>query len=255
MSAPASFGVDVLAFGAHPDDVELFCGGIMIRLADLGYATAVIDLTRGELATHGSVEERAREADAASRVLGLRFRENLGLPDGGLADGPGAAPVRAIVAALRRHRPEIVLAPWLEERHPDHAAAGALLARCVFLAGLPRFAPDAGERFVPRRLLHYPMRHRPRPTFVVDTTAAWERKLQAVACHASQVAPPTGTPTLIGSPLALSAIEARDRYHGSMIGTSFGEALVSVAALGVADPVALFRGNELGEPHAFDSTR
>ena len=247
----AGFHVDVLAFAPHPDDVELFCGGIMIRLADLGYATGVVDLTRGELATHGSVEERALEAAAAGRVLGLRVRENLGLPDGGIADQ-----VRPVVEALRRHRPEFVLAPWLEERHPDHAAAGALITRSVFLSGLARFATDPpSERFTPRQLLYYPMRHRPRPSFIVDTTAAWGRKLEAIACHKSQVAPAGETPTLIGSPLALAAIEARDRYHGSMIGTSFGEALRSPSALGLADPVAHFRANAFGEPHAFDSSR
>ena len=184
----STFGIDVLAFGPHPDDIELFCGGIMIRLADLGYATGVVDLTRGELATHGSVEVRAAEAEAAARVLGVKVRDNLGLPDGGLVDAADGDAVRPIVEALRRHRPEIVLAPWIEERHPDHVAAGKLVARCMFLSGLRRFHPDGGERFSPRRLLQYPMRLRPRPSFVVDTTAAWERKLEAIACHASQVA-------------------------------------------------------------------
>jgi LmbE family N-acetylglucosaminyl deacetylase len=185
-------------------------------------------------------------------VLGLRVRENLGLPDGGIADR-----VQPIVEALRRHRPEIVLSPWIEERHPDHAAAGALITRCVFFSGLARFATDPpSERFAPRQLLYYPMRHRPRPSFIVDTTVAWSRKLEAIACHKSQVAPPAGdTPSLIGSPLALAAIEARDRYHGSMIGTSFGEALRSPSALGLSDPVAHFRANAFGEPHAFDSSR
>ncbi|HJQ97658.1 MAG TPA: bacillithiol biosynthesis deacetylase BshB1 [Candidatus Polarisedimenticolaceae bacterium] len=229
----STFGIDVLAFGAHPDDVELFCGGIMIRLADLGYATGVVDLTRGELATHGSVEARAVEAEAAARVLGVTVRDNLGLPDGGLVDAADGDAVRRIVGALRRHRPELVLAPWIEERHPDHVAAGKLLQRCVFLSGLRRFDPASGDRFSPRRLLHYPMRLRPRPSFVVDTTAAWERKLEAIACHASQVASTTGE--------ALAAIEATDRYHGTLIGTRFGEALLSVETLGVSDPVALLR--------------
>ena len=109
--------------------------------------------------------------------------------------------------------------------------------------------------FTPRQLLHYPMRHRPRPSFIVDTTAAWPRKLEAIACHESQVAPAGDARTLIGSPGALLAIEARDRYHGSMIGTSFGEALVSRAAMGLNDPVAHFRANAFGEPHAFDGSR
>jgi LmbE family N-acetylglucosaminyl deacetylase len=156
----------------------------------------------------------------------------LGLPDGGLVDAAESDAVRPIVGALRRHRPEIVLAPWIEERHPDHVAAGKLLQRCVFLSALRRFEPSLGEPHAPRRLLHYPMRHRPVPSFIVDTTAAWERKLKAIACHASQVASTGGE--------ALAAIEATDRYHGALIGTRFGEALLSVAPLGVTDPVASF---------------
>ncbi len=248
---------DVLAFGPHPDDVEIFCGGIMIRLADLGYTTGVVDLTHGELATHGSVEERAREAEAARRVLGLSFRENLGLPDGFISEGNDRSQLDRAVLVLRRRRPELVLVPWIEERHPDHVAASALLTRAVFFAGLRRFETEApSERFVPRQVLYYPMRHRMTPSFIVDTSSAWPRKTQAIACHRSQIAPGDGAePTLIGSPLALSAIEARDRYHGSMIGTSFGEALRSAAALGLIDPVAHFRANPFGEAHAFEALR
>src|SRR5690242_4000425 len=124
-----TYGVDVLAFGPHPDDVELFCGGTLIRLAELGHTTAVADLTRGEKASHGSPDERAREAEAASAELGIAFRDQLGLPDTELAVTP--AQIARVVEELRLRRPEIVLAPWVEDRHPDHAAAAALIARAV----------------------------------------------------------------------------------------------------------------------------
>ena len=253
----SDYGLDLLAVGPHPDDVELFCGGTLIRAAELGHATGVLDLTRGERATHGTPEQRAREAAAAAEAMGLRLRENLGLPDGGLE--PGASPqVEAIVRALRRLRPEIVLIPWIEDRHPDHEAAAALLLKAVFLAGLARYPDGArGEaRFVPRQVLHYAMRHRMTPSFVVDTSSAAARKAAAIACHASQVAPPAGgTPTLIGSAGAIAAIEARDRYYGSLIGTSHGEPLRAVATPGLADPVRHFRDNPFGGAHAFEARR
>ncbi|HEX6853590.1 MAG TPA: bacillithiol biosynthesis deacetylase BshB1 [Candidatus Polarisedimenticolaceae bacterium] len=252
-----SDAIDVLAFGAHPDDVELFCGGTMIRLAGLGYRTGVVDLTRGELATNGSPAERAREAEAAAAVMGLALRENLGLPDGFLDPSAGSPHLAPVVEAIRRLRPEVALIPWVEDRHPDHAAAGALLARAVFLAALRRFGTDpARERFAPRAVLHYEMRHRFVPSFVVDTSSAFPRKLEAIRCHASQVTPPEGSPpTLVGSPRAIEAIEARDRFRGSAIGATHGEAFRSVATLGIADPVAFFRVNPPGEAHAFEALK
>jgi len=248
------YGVDVLAFGPHPDDVELFCGGTMIRLAELGYTTGIVDLTRGEQASHGTPDERAREAAAAAALLGLAFRDNLGLPDTGLAPTPEQ--LASVVGVLRRRRPELVLAPWIEDRHPDHAAAGALVARAVFFAGVRRFAPDTGERFVPRQLLYYAMRARLTPSFIVDTSAVAAQKARAIACYASQVSR-RGTggdadPTLISSPRATLAIDARDRYYGSMIGTSHGEPLRSPTVPGLVDPVRQFRDNPFPEAHAFE---
>ena len=245
-----SYGIDVLAFGPHPDDVELFCGGTMLRLAELGHATAVVDLTRGERASHGTPEERARETEEASAVLGLRWRENLGLPDTGI-DAGSEEQLVAVVECLRRRRPELLLVPWIEERHPDHAAAGALVARAAFYAGVRNWAPGT-ERFAPRQLLYYPMRHRMPPTFIVDTSSVAERKAQAVACYRSQLGQDG---TLIGSRLAWPAIEARDRYHGSLIGVAFGEALRAPNVPGLVDPVRHFRDNPFPEAHAFEPLR
>jgi N-acetylglucosamine malate deacetylase 1 len=128
MTPGTSTPMDVLAFGPHPDDVEIFCGGTLIHLAELGHAVAVVDLTRGELSTHGTVEQRAEESQAASKILGLTHRENLGLPDGFLSpwskdeSSAESSPLGRVVEAIRRLRPEIVLAPWIEERHPDPVA-------------------------------------------------------------------------------------------------------------------------------------
>jgi N-acetylglucosamine malate deacetylase 1 len=248
------YGVDVLAFGPHPDDVELFCGGTVIRLGELGHSTGVVDLTRGERASHGTLEERAREAAAGAAELGVGFRDNLELPDTGLAVTPDQ--IAAVVGVLRRRRPELVLAPWIEDRHPDHGAAGALVTRAVYFAGVRKFAPEHGERFVPRQLLYYAMRHRLTPSFIVDTSSAAARKMRAIACYASQIGR-RGTggdaePTLISSPRATQAIDARDRYYGSMIGVSHGEPLRSPNVPGLVDPVRQFRDNPFAEAHAFE---
>ncbi len=252
----SDYGVDVLAFGPHPDDVELFCGGVLIRLADLGYRTGVVDLTRGERASNGTPEERAREAEAASRVLGLSFRENLELPDA-FIDPASGAQLEKVIEVLRRRRPELVLIPWVEERHPDHVAASQLLTRALFCAGLRRIeTTPPTERFAPRQVLHYAMRYRFTPSFVVDTSAAAERKRQAIACYFSQVTRRAGAvPTLVSSAKALEAIEARDRYYGSMIGATHGEPLRSPNVLGLVDPVQHFRQNPFSEAHAFEPLR
>lgn len=246
------YGVNLLAFGAHPDDVELFCGGIVIRLGELGYTTGVVDLTRGEKASHGTPEERAAETEAASAELGLAWRDNLGLPDTELAATPSQ--LTAVVAVLRRRRPELVLAPWHEDRHPDHAAASELVTRAVFFAGVARFAPETGERFVPRQLLYYAMRHRMTPSFIVDTSTVAARKARAIACYHSQITrrPGDDAPTLISAPGATDAIEARDRYYGSMIGVSHGEPLRAAMTPGLVDPVRHFRDNPFANAHAFE---
>ena len=304
------YGVEVLAFGPHPDDVELFCGGTMLRFAELGYRTGVVDLTRGELGSRGTAELRAQEAQAAARVLGLQFRENLGLPDGFVFPWSGfEAPhdraaeshLGRVVEVLRRRRPEVVLLPWIEERHPDHAAAGILLTKAVYFAGLRRFETrPAQERFVPRQVLYYELRHRMTPTFVMDTSPVVDRKRAAIACYGSQVhagaggssqarsagarsdagagaraAAPgphpgelgpqsqsrpgdgsqVGPRTLISSPLALEALEARDRYYGAMIGVRSGEPLRAPNMLGLVDPIAHFRANPFTEAHFFEALR
>lgn len=246
------YGVNVLAFGAHPDDVELFCGGTLLRLGELGHTTGVCDLTRGEKASHGTPEERAKETEAASVELGLASRDNLELPDTELS--PTTTQIAAVVAILRRRRPELVLAPWREDRHPDHAAASELVTRAVIFAGVKNFAPETGERFVPRQLLYYAMRHRMTPSFVVDTSSVAARKARAIACYQSQITrrPGDDVATLISAPGAVAAIDARDRYYGSMIGVSHGEPLRAVMTPGLVDPVRHFRDNPFAGAHAFE---
>lgn len=261
------YGLEVLAFGPHPDDVELFCGGLLARMADLGYRTGIVDLTRGEKSSRGTPETRAAETEAASRVLGLALRENLGLPDGwvdpwGSFEAPEiervrTAPVSRVVEVLRRLRPELVLVPWEHERHPDHEATSALVTRALFFASVRRFETEpAREPFTPRQVLYYPMRHLAQPGLVVDVTAAYEKKIAAIRCYASQVEPRADAPaTLVGSPLSLSSLEARDRFYGAQIGVACGEPYVLRETVGLADPVEHFRRNTFARPLFFPERR
>lgn len=229
--------LDLLAFGAHPDDVELSCGGWLALAASRGQRVGVVDLTRGELATNGSPEVRAREAAAAAEVLGLCHRQSLGLPDGGLS---AADPVQidAVVATIRELQPALALVPATEARHPDHEAAGALLRRAAFLAGLVRHRPELGAPFRPQRLIVYPQRHEVVPDFVVDTHAAIEAKIEAIACYESQFG--AGVATLLNQPLGVGSFLARDRYWGATIGVSHGEPYQLGGPVPLSDPVAHF---------------
>ncbi len=254
-AAVAGPGLDLCAFGAHPDDVELCCGGLLALSAARGYRTGIVDLSRSELSTAGNVELRASEAEKAGGILGLAVRENLGFPDGWIHpwsgyDGEAAArpysQLAQVVAVLRRLRPEVVVIPWTHERHPDHEATSALLTKALFFSGVARFATEPLlPPFTPREVLRYPMRYELPPSFVVDITAVAGEKARAIAAYASQLARPSGpTPaTLIGSGQTLDAFEARDRYYGAMIGARAGEPYLTRGVLGLIDPVAHFRAN------------
>jgi N-acetylglucosamine malate deacetylase 1 len=249
--------IDLLAFGAHPDDVELCCGGLLALSAGRGYKTGIVDLSRSELSTAGNPELRASEAAQASAVLGLTLRENLGFPDGWIHPWSGyeadadARPARSqlarVVAVLRRLRPEVVLIPWTHERHPDHEATSALLTKAVFFAGVAKFATEpALPPFSPREVLRYPMRYELEPSFVVDVSAVAEQKARAIAAYASQLARPAdpkAPTTLIASPLTMEGFEARDRYYGAMIGVRAGEPYLTRGVLGLSDPIGHFRAN------------
>jgi bacillithiol biosynthesis deacetylase BshB1 len=228
---------DALVFGPHPDDAEIWSGGLIARLARLGYRVGIVDLTRGETGTRGSAEERLREAQEAARVLGAAFRENLGLIDGALAVEPASK--RAVVEAIRRSRPAILIAPYPSDDHPDHANAGRIVEESLFLAGLRRFEAD-GEAHRPRQIWYY-MCHEPIPTsFVVDISDVFERKLKAIRCFATQLHRPGSREpsTNISSPDFLDRIEARCRYFGSLVGADFGEPYHVKRPVRVEDPLA-----------------
>jgi len=213
--------LDALFFGAHPDDVELTSGGLATLLASHGHAVGLVDLTRGEAASRGSPDQRAREAEQAARLLGIPLRGNLGLPDLGL-DASDRAQQIAVVETLRSHRPRLVVAPDADDAHPDHVAASHLIARACTLAGFVRFEAS-GERFRPTRLLFALYRSTRRPHLVVDVSGVWDRRMQALRSHASQLEPGPGPATYLAHPEFLGEVESRARVFGASIGARYGE--------------------------------
>jgi bacillithiol biosynthesis deacetylase BshB1 len=222
--------VDVLAVGAHPDDVEVGCGGVLALCTGAGMRVAIADLTRGELGTRGTPELREEEARRAAEALGVPHRVALGLPDGSL--GTDAGQRDAVVGLLRDLRPRLVLAPYaLDDRHPDHAAAGRMVRDACFLAGVARWGD--GEPHRPARLHHYMLHSVFEPTYVVDVTPVWEQRTAAVAAFASQFsAAPGDRRTAIGDGF-LELLDARARVFGAMIGAGRGEPFRCVGPLGL----------------------
>jgi len=229
--------VDALFFGAHPDDVELTSGGLAALLASHGHAVGIVDLTRGESGSRGTVEERAKEAAAAAAALGVGERATLSLPDLGL-DRRDPEQLRAVVACLRARRPRLVVAPDRHDAHPDHVEASHLVARACYLAGLARFAAP-GERHRPERLLFALYRSSSPAHVVVDITPVWERRAAALAAHRSQIAGAAGPPTYLTAPDFMPEVEARARVFGAAIGARYGEGYRARGPLAVRDARAL----------------
>jgi len=233
--------VDILAFGPHPDDVELCAGGTILKAVDAGYRCVIVDLTRGEAGSRGTPELRAQESAAASELLGLVGRENLGLPDGGLMVRPDMESL--VVDAVRRWRPRIILSPCREDRHPDHETAAELVRRAYYGATigngprgtLPAHRPDA--------LIEYYGHLEPEPSFIVDVSDVWQRRLEVAFCYASQFGREgdAGPTTNIASPEFSRRMESRFLYWGSKIGVEYGEPFRVDRQVPMDDMVATFR--------------
>jgi bacillithiol biosynthesis deacetylase BshB1 len=214
--------LEVLAIGAHPDDAEVGCGGTLILAAGAGLRVGVADLTAGERATRGTAAERRAERHRASDAMGLTVRLSLDLPDTGLGTDPGHRD--ALVRLIRDVRPTVVLAPYPEDRHPDHAAAGRLVREVSFLAGVPKAGDGDGDAHRPARLYHYMVNQPFAPSFVVDISRVWARKMEAVRAYGSQFGSTEGEPpTDLSGGRFLEVVEASATFHGAMIGVERGE--------------------------------
>ena len=215
--------VDILAFGPHPDDLEIGIGGTLAKHAALGHAVGLCDLTRGEMASNGTPEERVREASEAAGVLGASWRENLALPDRAIGSSPDHA--RLVAELIRRARPKVVAVPYGQDRHPDHLAAATLLREAIFNAKLRRYAAQ-GEPWQPSRVCHYFINDAGPASFLVDVTAHYETKKRALACYRSQFNRGAGAAdTRLNSPQFSQLIESRDAQYGALAGVRFAEGL------------------------------
>ncbi|MCC3153007.1 bacillithiol biosynthesis deacetylase BshB1 [Hymenobacter sp. BT770] len=232
--------LDILALGAHPDDVEMTCSGTLLAAVAAGKKVGIVDLTRGELGTRGTPAIRAAEAAAAAKILGVSVRENLGLQDGFFRnDREHQLP---LIAAIRRYQPEIVLANAIHDRHPDHGRAAQLATEACFLAGLRMVetldhdgTPQTPWR--PKHVYHYIQDRAIVPAFVVDVTPYWAKRWESVLAYGSQFFNPASDEpaTYLSSQEFSKFMEARARDFGHIIGVEFGEGFTVHRPVGVRE--------------------
>ena len=236
---PTSAPIQILAIAAHRDDIELSCGGTLIKAAKLGQRTAILDLTEGEMGTRGSAALRGAEADRAAELLGVSARETLGLPDAGIENTPATR--EALARVIRRFAPRVVIAPALDGRHPDHRVTAQLVRDACFVAGLAKVAPEV-PKHRPHKIVHT-LTYRQdfvRPTFVVDISDEFEQKMSAVRCYASQFdgATQAGEVYPTGEPL-YDVVTHYAATYGSLIRTRYGEPFFTTEMMRVDDLGAL----------------
>lgn len=248
--------LDVLAFGAHPDDIELCAGGTMCLLATQGYRTGVVDITRGELGSRGSVELREQEARDAARIMGLAARENLSIPDGRIENTRENQ--LKVIRVVRRYRPHIVLISSLECRHPDHGAGARLTIDALFYSGLRKIEThdeqEGGaeqEPWRPHHVLHYMQMVEFDPTFVVDVTSVWKERLRTLGAFKSQFyntdyqSSKEEPETFVSNEGFFKWVEARARSYGYKVGAEYGEPfLYRHGPVGVGDLVNILSGEK-----------
>ncbi len=235
----ANVKLDILAFAAHPDDVELSCSGTLIKHIQLGYKVGIIDLTRGELGTRGSAKIRDEEALAAAKIMQLTVRENLQFKDGFFTnDEPHQM---EMIKVIRKYQPNIVLCNAIKDRHPDHGKASELASTSCFLSGLAKISTNIQDEpqapWRPRAVYHYIQDRYIEPDFVVDITQQWEEKLKAIGAFKSQFFNPQSKEPV--TPIATedfwNFLEARARQFGRAINASYAEGFTVERDIGIDD--------------------
>jgi bacillithiol biosynthesis deacetylase BshB1 len=231
--------LDVLAFSAHPDDIELACGGTIAKLVRQKRKVGIIDLTEGELGTRGTREIRAQEATDAAKILGVQLREGLGIPDGNIENS--AENRLKVIRTIRKHRPEVVLFPFHTDRHPDHEHAHVLCREAWFYSGLEKIETFDQQRkqspHRPRNYYNYMQWFEFIPSFIVDITDEYEQRMEAVRSFKSQLHNPSSNEptTVLSTPEFLEMLRTRLEYYGDRIGRKYGEAFFSPSSIGTSD--------------------
>ena len=231
--------VDILAFGVHPDDVELGCSGTLIASAAAGKKVAVVDLTQGELGTRGSAEIRKTEAANAAVVMGLIARENLQMADGFFQNDE--TNVRKVITAIRKYQPEILLCNAPEDRHPDHGRSSKLVSDAAFLSGLIKIKTELNgenqQAWRPKYVFHYIQDRYLKPDFVFDISEYHNKKIEAIICYTTQFNTTDNSEpeTYISNPDFLETVKARALMLGKRIGVKYAEGYISSKMLGISD--------------------
>ena len=219
--------LDILVFAAHPDDAELSMGGTIAKFTSQGLKVGVADLTKAELSTRGNVITRAKETAAASKILKLKIRENLGIKDGNISSSPEN--VKKVVTLIRKYKPTIVFAPYFNDRHPDHIDASHLIKRAVFSAGLEKFktiiAGKSQIQYRPKKIFYYMQTYLFQPTFIVDISEYFEQKMKSVNEYQSQFHNPAfkNEDTFISKPEFLDYVKSRAEFYGFQLRKKYGE--------------------------------
>ena len=230
--------VDILAIGVHPDDVELCASGTILKHLDLGYTVALCDLTQGELGTRGSGPLRLQEADKAKQILGIIYRENLGMADGFFQHNEEN--IKKIAKVIRKYKPEIVLANAIRDRHPDHGRASKLISDACFYAGLVKIETRDDEGLIqsawrPKAVYHYIQDRNLKADFVVDITQYLDKKIESIMAYSSQFFDPESKEpeTPISSKAFIDYMKAKNRAYGRDIGAEYAEAFTVERNMGV----------------------
>ena len=235
--------LDILAFGAHPDDVELSCSGTLAKQTELGYSCGVVDLTQGELGTRGTPEIRLEEAAEAGRIMGLKVRENLAFRDGFFTNDEEHR--LAVIQQIRRFRPEIVIANAPRDRHPDHGRGSFLLKEASFLSGLRKIETEwegeAQEPWRPQMLLYYIQFQNIEPDFIIDIGEHIHTKVESIKAYKSQFFDPSSAEpkTVISSKNFMDSVTYRAQDLGRLIGVEYGEGFIAAQDLGLDDLMQL----------------
>lgn len=234
--------LDALAFGAHADDVELACSGTIIKLGALDYKTGVITLTQGEMATRGNAKTRTKEFREAAEIMGLTVHRMLNIPDGRV-EITWENKLK-IIQEIRTHKPRIVFAPYWIARHPDHEKASHLVREAAYLSGLKKLDTNQ-ESFRPHKVVYYQTRFEFKPSFIVDITDFYEKKMKSILAYKSQFHNQEkgefgNEDTILSKPEFLDKIETRDKQYGAYIGVKYGEPFLIREAIKVNDPVKFF---------------
>lgn len=228
--------LDVLAIAAHPDDVEQTCGGTLIRMAEAGYQTGVLDLTAGDMGTRGTPEQRIAESEAAGQEMRLAWRGNLRMPDARLENNIGAR--MTLAAKIREVKPRVVILPYWEGRHPDHYRACELGYEACFLSGLKKL-DEYTEPHRPFKILYSGLYTNIKPSFVVDISGQFERRMAALLCYRSQYGVADASGLFPDEEEIRERLAAIARFYGNLIGVRYGEPFIVKEAMEIADIVAM----------------